>query len=549
MLKVLLVEDEFVVREGIKKIDWGAYGYEFCGEASDGELALPLIRKTMPDIVITDIKMPFMDGLELTRQIRREFPDMEIIILSGYEEFEYARDAISLGVSKYLSKPIGSSELIRELDDLKESIEQKKLEREMRLQYQKDMSEDVRSMRRAFFKDLVGGNLSVSQLIEEAEENEIDLVASAYCILLCNVSKGSLSADKGDNDVDSMYETLGEWSDKYGDDFLVFERDLDGVAILFKGTDAESIRASVKKHSREFAEIMSKMDGVRFYAGIGSVAERVSEISTSFENASKAFAHRYFDPASRIVTYDPLMAEEDIIFSTDDRIPDVRHEDDKNIEFSAIDINDASRNMLLEYLRTGDETDVDYFVREYLDQVGGSALNSLLFRQYLVMDVYFTVAGFVTDLGFAKEDIEAPDSAMTIAQSIDGVRDFCIRIISAAMELRDSSSRNKYKDVAETAVAYIEEHYMDEDLSLNTLAEHVRFSPNHLSMIFSQQMGVTFSKYLIEYRIGKAKEALKCTSMKSSEIALEVGYRDPHYFSYMFKKITGQTPTQYREGK
>ena len=90
---------------------------------------------------------------------------------------------------------------------------------------------------------------------------------------------------------------------------------------------------------------------------------------------------------------------------------------------------------------------------------------------------------------------------------------------------------------------------MDEDLSLNTLAEHVRFSPNHLSMIFSQQMGVTFSKYLIEYRIGKAKEALKCTSMKSSEIALEVGYRDPHYFSYMFKKITGQTPTQYREGK
>ena len=548
MLKVLLVEDEFVVREGIKKIDWEAHGYEFCGEASDGELALPLIRKTLPDIVITDIKMPFMDGLELTRQIRREFPDMEIIILSGYEEFEYARDAISLGVSKYLSKPIGATELIRELDDLKETIEQKKLEREMMLQYQKDISEDVSSMRRAFFKDLVSGNLSVSQLIEEAEENGIDLVASAYCILLCNVTAVSGNEDDAGADVDRIYSSLSDWSDRFSEEFLVFERDLDGVAILFKGPDTDSVTESVKTRSREFVGLMNEHEGIRFYAGIGSVVERVSEISASFDMASKAFATRYFNHESRIVTFDPKMYEADHIVSADDRDPGDRRED-KDIEFSAIDINDASRNMLLEYLRTGDEADAGYFASEYLDQVGGSALESLLFRQYLVMDVYFTVAGFVTDLGFAKEDIEAPDSAMSMAQSIDKVRDFCRRIVSSAMELRNSSSRNKYKDVAETAVAYIEEHYMDEDLSLNTLAEHVRFSPNHLSMIFSQQMGVTFSKYLIEYRIGKAKEALKCTSMKSSEIALEVGYRDPHYFSYMFKKITGQTPTQYREGK
>ena len=103
MLKVFLVEDEFVMREGIKNnIDWVLHGYEFCGEASDGELALPMIQKNKPDIVITDIRMPFMDGLTLSKLVKKELPDTEIIILTGYEEFEYAKEAISIGVASYL---------------------------------------------------------------------------------------------------------------------------------------------------------------------------------------------------------------------------------------------------------------------------------------------------------------------------------------------------------------------------------------------------------------------------------------------------------------
>ena len=129
MLKIFLVEDEFIVREGIKKkIDWEAHGYEFCGEASDGELAFPMIQKLKPDIVITDIKMPFMDGLTLSKLIKKEFPWMEIIILTGHEKFEYAKEAIKLGVAEYLSKPISGNELLVEVDALAVKIEEKRKE-------------------------------------------------------------------------------------------------------------------------------------------------------------------------------------------------------------------------------------------------------------------------------------------------------------------------------------------------------------------------------------------------------------------------------------
>ena len=125
MIKVFLVEDEFVVREGIKNnIDWKSHGYEFCGEASDGEFALPMIQKVRPDIVITDIRMPFMDGLALSKLIKKEFPEMEIIILSGYEEFEYAKEGIKIGVAEYLTKPISGQVLLDEVDSLALKIEE-----------------------------------------------------------------------------------------------------------------------------------------------------------------------------------------------------------------------------------------------------------------------------------------------------------------------------------------------------------------------------------------------------------------------------------------
>ena len=133
MIKVFLVEDEIIIRNGIKNsINWEMHGYDFVGEASDGELALPMILEKKPDILITDIKMPFMDGLELSRLVKREFPKIKIIILSGYDEFEYAKEAINIGVTEYLLKPMSGAQLLEAVHKVGQTILEEKEQQDLK---------------------------------------------------------------------------------------------------------------------------------------------------------------------------------------------------------------------------------------------------------------------------------------------------------------------------------------------------------------------------------------------------------------------------------
>ena len=146
MIKVFLVEDEIIIRNGIKNsINWEMHGYDFVGEASDGELALPMILEKKPDILITDIKMPFMDGLELSEQVKKALPATKIMILSGYNEFDYAKMAIKIGVTDYLLKPISSEKLLDAVNKVAEEIRKEQSEKEQMNQYAREMQENKES--------------------------------------------------------------------------------------------------------------------------------------------------------------------------------------------------------------------------------------------------------------------------------------------------------------------------------------------------------------------------------------------------------------------
>ncbi len=225
----------------------------------------------------------------------------------------------------------------------------------------------------------------------------------------------------------------------------------------------------------------------------------------------------------------------------------IYHDEEFNI--SNVNPKQLDRSKLREFLKFGDREEVIYFVEEYFKDLGPNAMKSNMFRQYIILDAYFCVVDFLDSLQLQKDELEPLDITSGILQSEETAIKYVIRIIEKALELREKTASNRYDGIVDEVKKYIDKNYADEDLSLNVLASHVNFSPNHLSMVFSQQTGKTFIKYLTDFRMSKAKELLRCTGKRSSEISLEVGYKDPHYFSYLFKKTQGMTPTQYRGGK
>lgn len=534
MLKVFLAEDEFIIREGIKNnIDWQAYGYEFCGEASDGELAFPLIQKTRPDILITDIKMPFVDGLALSRLVKKELPETEIIILSGYEEFDYAKEAIQIGVARYLLKPINGETLLQEIDSVAEIILGKQKEKEIREKYQKEMEENSLRDQMDLFQHLVTGDCSMEELLSVADKLDLKIMAPWYSIVLLKIQSMKHDYEEYSGSIVVVDERIVKLAEP--EHVLIFDRALEGRAFLFKADSEEELLAYQKEYLGDVKEVLSGYANLRYFGGIGTPVNRLREIPASFEDASHAFAHRYLVAESCILDSSLLMQE--------------GAAEQEDFRISAVNPEQIDRAKMQEFLRTGDLDEVVYFVDEFFGKLDGGAMKSRIFRQYITMDAYFSIVDFLKGLGLQKDEIEAPDQDSSILQDEKSAMDYIVRIMEKALVLREKKASSRYEDVVSEVIHYIEDNYAQEELSLNLLASHVNFSPNHLSMIFSQQTGQTLIRYLTDYRMNRAKELLRCSSKKSSVISMEVGYKDPHYFSYLFKKTQGMTPTQYRGGR
>lgn len=534
MLKVFLAEDEFIIREGIKNnIDWQAHGYEFCGEASDGELAFPLIQKTRPDILITDIKMPFVDGLALSRLVKKELPETEIIILSGYEEFDYAKEAIQIGVARYLLKPINGETLLQEIDSVAEIILGKQKEKEIREKYQKEMEENSLRDQMDLFQHLVTGDCSMEELLSVAGKLDLKIMAPWYSIVLLKIQSMKHDYEEYSGSIVVVDERIAKLAEP--EHVLIFDRALEGRAFLFKADSEEELLAYQKEYLGDVKEVLSGYANLRYFGGIGTPVNRLREIPASFEDASHAFAHRYLVAESCILDSSLLMQE--------------GAAEQEDFRISAVNPEQIDRAKMQEFLRTGDLDEVIYFVDEFFGKLDGGAMKSRIFRQYITMDAYFSIVDFLKGLGLQKDEIEAPDQDSSILQDEKSAMDYIVRIMEKALVLREKKASSRYEDVVSEVIHYIEDNYAQEELSLNLLASHVNFSPNHLSMIFSQQTGQTLIRYLTDYRMNRAKELLRCSSKKSSVISMEVGYKDPHYFSYLFKKTQGMTPTQYRGGR
>ncbi len=545
MLKIFLAEDEVVVRETIKRmIPWEELGFELVGEAADGEMALPLLIRQQPDLLITDIKMPFMDGLTLARLAKKEIPGLKVVILSGYDDFNYAKQAIGIGVEDYLLKPITKNALIERLSEIRSRYEHEKTQKEYYEKFQREMQAYEKNSSRDFFEALVGGSMDMMEVYKRAEKLGLDIVAEAYNVLIFTMNCDEDFSGQRDEYSSWEAESLELLENFFAghSSAMLFRSNIFSYGVLLKG-QRETIEENTRACVDEIRKILSRQDGRKeWFLAVGQSVERLSQIQKSYHTASRAFSQRYLYDEN-ILYYDEMETMEH---------PGGQAETEDNAYLQKVDVNALNPAILQKFLSNGLQEETENFVKDYFYAIGQEPMESLVFRNYVILNVRFSVISFIKGLGCDTNEMESADTEEVLAESgknMESAIAYAKKMISQAIEIRDQNSGNKNRSILKTAVDFIDSHYMDEEISLNTVANVANVSSNHFSALFSQNMGQTFIEYLTSLRMNKAKELLRCTGMRSSEIAGEIGYKDAHYFSYLFKKTQGMTPSDYRKAR
>lgn len=535
-IKVFLVEDEMVIRRGIKNsIDWEKEGYIFCGEASDGELAYPMIIKEKPDILITDIRMPFMDGLELCKLVKKELPNIKILILSGYDEFDYAKEAIRLGVTEYLLKPISSGKLLEALNGVSESIRREKEDKDLVRKYMEEMRENTEHEKQKFFEQMIAGNLSMADALETGKKYEMNLSAGMYNLLLFRFTLGKENRKSGEllGEAEYAIEKLTERLEYV----FEFQRSVEGWAFLLMADNEEQMSERVKELSKDLEEIMKNYSTIAYFGGIGQPVARLRELEESFREAERALAARFTMELNRIISVEDIRMAQNV-----DTLDD--------IEITSFGEIEKTRTMLEKFLNNGAEDEIDEFVDVYINELPEENLKSVLMRQYIIMDAYIVMMSFCEKIEGIEGEMQAQSeelkNSMKTIQTLEEIKNYIRMLLKKIIGVRDTISGRRYSNIIEIAKDQIRKTYMSDEISLNTIAAEVGMSPSYFSSIFSKEIGKTFVEYLTEIRMDRAKELLMCSSMKTSEIGYEVGYKDPHYFSYIFKKTQNCTPKEFR---
>ena len=518
--KVFFVEDEIITREGIRdNVDWRASGFEFCGEAPDGEMALPLLRASQPDVLITDIKMPFMDGLQLSKIVRERMPWVKIIILSGHDEFEYAQKAIGLGVTDYLLKPVTVHKLQTVLQNLTVKLDQEKKEQEHLKKLQEQMEDHRAMLRERLLFKLVVGAISPMEALEKGQTLGLDLIARHYAVVMLKLELADRTEQYDHDEYQQIQNLLTEAAEK-NPDILVLKRDWGDLILIMKGNVKEYLEEERHLLLEEIRQVVSRTR-YQLTIGVGASKERIADVRLSFVDAL-------------VHIQNPV----------DGRGGEL------NQSFARGEFLKLDRTAVENYLRCGAKDEFDQFFNAYLMPLAETTLRSTLIKNYIFVDISLATAKLIHDLGGELDkvipELSSIETILSNVRSVEQLREEAQRIISIGLTYRDSHPNGQHPHLISQAKEYIEHHYADPELSLNEVAAQANLSASHFSAVFSQEAHQTFKEYLTEIRINKAKELLRMTTLRSAEIAYQVGYNDPHYFSSVFKRNTGVSPIEFR---
>lgn len=531
-VKMLIADDERIIREGILHIvDWSEYGIEIVGAARDGEEARAMYEAHRPEIVMTDIRMPKLDGLELTQHIRCLDDDAKVIILSGYDEFAYAQQAVRYGAADYLLKPVMPDALVAKVLETKEQVRRLMQEREERQRLHNRLNEGLPLLQERCLQELAAGAITDQLLIEEKIRFlQLQLSpALPCCAIVIDLDERGAHGPVGNADA-TLYlakAVLEERCGLMGEVFVLSSRQLAWIAQFADLQDGVDSPVLLKQLCGELQPQLAARFNADFSFGIGTGSQDWEGLPASFQSALSAVKHKTIMGLGNIILADELV-------QPNGGVPAYS-------EHSELDLMNGIRN--------GDSRVIEAAVKQILSPAGQR--NELEYAVLLGMKLFYHVSRELAGLALGKQ--AWPLSEYELWQQLKRLPtlpDVVKQLTSLLQEIAAHRWNGDSGDVGQQRwigqiITYLQEHY-SEPLSLKRLSEMVFLSPNYICTLFKEETGQTISDYLTSLRIDHAKRLLAENGIKVYEVAHAVGYTDSRYFNKVFKKFTGVNLSEYR---
>ncbi|MBU7591367.1 response regulator [Metabacillus halosaccharovorans] len=510
MYKVIVVEDDRIIRRGIcQSIQWEEHGFTIAGQAGDGEVALELIEKVKPQVVISDINMPFMNGLEMGKKIKEISPETRIIFLTGYEDFKYAHQALKLKAFDYLLKPVDSELMLSKVQEAAADWEDE-TKKEMR------MKESLPYLQQKFFQQLIREGDQRMDVEKELAELGVELEGPSYAALLVH-SPASFSEESNIKIVEITSSLFLQGN------FIVINIDPHENVIIFSLDDEDDNR-KCQLAQQLFDSFTDHSPTITF----GRTYPNLFELGKSLIESRLAMDMKHIMGTCRVFSFEDTVSSSE---QTENRLKELEIELESNIKLGIPEKVSSTLKQLnktivdqksvpltdLKILTLKFSTMLFFEVEKWRKEVGESFNSSDFYKEIIKMETLSEMMGILNGL-----------------------------ILQWCEEMYKKHDKNHFSHV-DQAIKYMNEHYHDSTLTLKKVAEFIHVSTPYLSNLFKLEKGFNFGDYLVEIRMKKAMEELRNPDIKTYEVCEKVGYNNPQYFGICFKKFTGYTPAEYKK--
>ncbi|WP_337100152.1 response regulator [Paenibacillus sp. YIM B09110] len=528
MQKVMIVDDELIFRDYLRTVlDWETLGFSISQEARHGLEALELAAAEQPDIALVDITMPFMDGLQLAEKLREDYPDVSIVLITGHNEFEYARKALKLGVEDYILKPFSKDELLLTLVKLRQR-HQKAQEEKLTLR------ENTELMKESFLSQLISREYALSEpdTMKRLQQLGIQAEPGYYVAACIEIDQMDRKWSKASDRLLMKYAVTNVLNEAMEEsrDYLIFNGPEGRIIALARHPEEQENELPQLESYKKLCFLIKKYLNFTITVGVGRSKHGFKGIAASYGEALEALQNKFVLGNDRVIAYG-------------EQLPS-----GGNQPFYPTEANDE----LLVLLRLN--------VWEPIERKLDDIFQTIRERRLPIDYIYVICMGLVSvNLSYFEEsghpvedcfgDHFFPYNEIRKLDTAELTFDWLKELFRKSVIYNGKHRNTRSSKIAKSAKAYMEQHYADPGLQLEQIAAHVFINASYLRAVFKKEIGITVSDYLTQYRMQKAKELLARNSARLTDIAEKVGYNDPGYFSKSFKKFYGYSPSEYEKSR